>query len=118
MEVDVLIAGGGPGGLAAAEAIAARGWTAMVLEQDPEIGSPCRTSGGTFVADMKEFDIPARLYHTVSHCRFLSPNNSASFSYTDEPIVCVLDVRGTFQFLAERAAAAGRSEERRVGKEC
>ena len=81
----------------------------MVLEQDSEIGSPTRTSGGTFVRDMVEFGIPERLYHKVSKCRFFSPGNSASFSYDDEPIVCVIDVRGTFQFLAERAALAGAS---------
>jgi digeranylgeranylglycerophospholipid reductase len=109
MEVDVLIAGGGPAGLEAASAIASRGWSAMVLEQDSEVGSPTRTSGGTFVRDMVQFGIPERLYHKVTECRFFSPSNSASFSYDQEPIVCVIDVRGTFQFLAERAALAGAS---------
>src|ERR1700709_1533143 len=73
MQVDVLIAGGGPAGLEAASAVASRGWTAMVLEQDSEIGSPTRTSGGTFVRDMVEFGIPERLYHKVTKCRFFSP---------------------------------------------
>ena len=109
MQVDVVIAGGGPAGLEAASAVSSRGWSALVLEQDSEIGSPTRTSGGTFVKDMVEFGIPERLYHQVSKCRFYSPSNSASFSYDDEPIVCVIDVRGTFQFLAERAALAGAS---------
>jgi len=107
MEVDVLIAGAGPAGLEAAAAVASRGWSAIVLEQDSEIGSPTRTSGGTFVRDMVEFGIPERLYHKVTKCRFFSPTKSASFSYDDEPIVCVIDVRATFQFLAERAALAG-----------
>ena len=107
MQVDVLIAGGGPAGLQAAAEIAGRGWSAMVLEQDSEVGSPTRTSGGTFVKDMVEFGIPERLYHKVTNCRFYSPSNSATFSYDAEPIVCVIDVRSTFQFLAERAALAG-----------
>lgn len=109
MQVDVLIAGGGPAGLQAASEIASRGWSALVLEQDSEVGSPTRTSGGTFVRDMVEFGIPERLYHKVTKCRFFSPANSATFSYDEQPIVCVIDVRGTFQYLAERAALAGAS---------
>jgi digeranylgeranylglycerophospholipid reductase len=36
----------------------------------------------------------------------LSPNNSASFDYP-APRFCILDVRGTFQYLAERAIGTG-----------
>jgi flavin-dependent dehydrogenase len=45
---DAIIAGGGPAGLSAAEALAKRGCSALVLEQGHEIGSPIRTSGGSF----------------------------------------------------------------------
>ena len=47
--VDVLVAGGGPGGLAAAEAAARSGCSVLVLEAGKEIGSPTRTSGGSFI---------------------------------------------------------------------
>jgi len=104
--VDVIVAGGGPGGLAAAEAAAQRGVSVAVFEKNSEIGSPTRTSGGSFIRDLEEIGIPASLYHPVNVCRFLSPNRSARFEYPD-PIACAIDVRRVYQFLAQRAITAG-----------
>src|SRR5271170_3311700 len=106
MSCDAIIAGGGPAGLSAAEVLAGHGWAVTVLEQNHEVGSPIRTSGGSFIDEMEALGIPPRLYHPISRVRFLSPTNSASFEYP-VPRFCVLDVRGTFQYLAERAIAAG-----------
>src|ERR1700691_2186240 len=78
---DVIIAGGGPAGLSAAEVLAAHGRSVTVLEQNQEIGSPIRTSGGSFIDEMEALGIPARLYHPISRVRFLSPNNAAVFDY-------------------------------------
>ena len=103
---DVIIAGGGPAGLSAAAALAGQGCSVLLLEQNHEIGSPIRTSGGTFIDEMQALGIPARLYHPVSRIRFVSPHNSACFDYQVARLG-VLDVRGVFQFLAERAIAAG-----------
>jgi digeranylgeranylglycerophospholipid reductase len=103
---DVVVAGGGPGGLAAARAAAVGGASVAVVEQNKEIGSPIRTTGGTFVRDMEILGIPDHLYHVLHKCRYVSPSNSACFEY-EEPITCVLDVRGAFQYLAERAVDAG-----------
>src|SRR5438105_3851543 len=103
---DVLIAGGGPGGLAAAHAAASRGVNVAVFERNSEIGSPTRTSGGSFIQDMVGFGVPEHLYHPVRVCRFLSPGNSAEFTYP-KPVACVIDVRGVYQHLAERAVHAG-----------
>jgi digeranylgeranylglycerophospholipid reductase len=103
---DVIIAGAGPAGLSAAETIARRGCSVTVLEQGHEIGSPIRTSGGSFIAELRPLGIPDALWHPISRVRFVSPNNSAVFSYPD-PVMCVIDVRGVFQHLAERAIAAG-----------
>ncbi|MGD1092298.1 MAG: NAD(P)/FAD-dependent oxidoreductase [Bryobacteraceae bacterium] len=103
---EAIVAGGGPAGLSVAEAIASRGRSVLVLEQNHEIGSPIRTSGGSFVSEMQALGIPAQFYHPIHRVRFLSPHNSAMFDY-DAPELCVMDVRGVFQFLAERAVAAG-----------
>jgi digeranylgeranylglycerophospholipid reductase len=103
---EAIVAGGGPAGLSAAEAIARGGHSVLVLEQNHEIGSPIRTSGGSFIDEMKTLGIPAHLYHAIARIRFLSPNNAAVFDYP-APVMCVIDVRGVFQFLAERAIAAG-----------
>jgi digeranylgeranylglycerophospholipid reductase len=103
---DVIIAGGGPAGLSAAETIARRGCSVTVLEQGHEIGSPIRTSGGSFISELRPLGIPDALWHPISRVRFVSPNNSATFEYAD-PVMCVIDVRGVFQHLAERAIGAG-----------
>ena len=78
----------------------------MVLEQNKEIGSPARTTGGTFISDMQQLGIPERLYHPIRRCRFVSPTDNASFDW-GEALACVIDIRGTFQYLAERAIEAG-----------
>lgn len=103
---DVLVIGGGPGGLAAGEAAARGGARVAVCERNAEIGSPVRTTGGSFVADMEKLGIPRELYHPIHRCRFVAPHQEAVFDYP-QPVGCVIDVHGTYQFLAERAAEAG-----------
>ena len=105
-DFDVVVVGAGPGGLAAGEAAARAGCSVLILEQGQEIGSPTRTTGGSFVQELRRLDIPEHLYHPITRCRFVSPRHSAGFDY-DEPVLCVIDVRGVFQFLAERAVQAG-----------
>lgn len=103
---DFVVVGGGPGGLSAAREAARGGLNTVVLEQNHEIGSPIRTSGGSFIEELKRLGIPEYLYHPIKRGRFLSPNNSAVFEY-NKSVMCVIDVRGTFQFLAKKATEAG-----------
>lgn len=105
-DVDVVIAGGGPGGLCAARILAERGARVMVLEANAEIGSPTRTTGGTFIRDAVELGIPPHLYHPLKRGRMHSAHRMVAREY-DPPFACVLNVRGVFQFLAERAIDAG-----------
>ena len=105
-QYDVLVVGGGPAGLSAAEAAAKTGARVALLERRKEIGYPVHTSGGSWISDMKALGIPADLYHPIRGVTFLSPNRSARFDYP-EPVCCVLDVRGVYQHVAGRAIAAG-----------
>ena len=102
----VLIVGGGPAGLAAAETAAKQGIRTLVLERQNEIGYPIHTSGGSWVKDMKALAIPEHLYHPISKVIFLSPQREVPLLY-DSPVACVMDVRGVYQHLASRAVAAG-----------
>jgi digeranylgeranylglycerophospholipid reductase len=106
MTNDLIIAGGGPAGLSAAASAARLGCSVLVVEQNHEIGSPIRTSGGSFVDELDALGIPAHLYHPVGRGRFLSPNKSAIFHYP-VPKFCVMDVRGVYQHLAQSAIEAG-----------
>ncbi len=107
-KVDVLIVGGGPAGLAAAEAASCRGASAVVLERQNEIGYPVHTSGGSWLQDMKALDIPASLYHPINKVYFVSPHREVLLRY-NPAVACVIDVRGVYQHLAGRAVAAGAS---------
>jgi len=103
---DVVIAGAGPAGLSAALTAATSGASVLVVEQNPEIGSPTRTSGGSFIRELVELGIPESLFHPIRQVRFLSPRHCAAFQY-DQPVACIIDVRAVYQHLAVLAARAG-----------
>ncbi len=105
-ENDVLIVGGGPAGLAAAEAAASRGMRTLLLERQNEIGYPVHTSGGSWVSDMKALSIPESFYHPIKKVIFVSPRREVVLNY-NPGVACVVDVRGLYQHLAGRAVAAG-----------
>src|SRR5947209_9198229 len=105
-DYDVLIVGGGPAGLAAAEVAAKQGVRVLVLERHNEIGYPVHTSGGSWIRDMEVLGIPQHLYHPISCVFFVSPQREVPLRY-HSAVACVVDVRGLYQYLASRAIAAG-----------
>jgi digeranylgeranylglycerophospholipid reductase len=105
-DCDVLIAGGGPAGLSAAETVASRGFSVVVAERMQSIGEQVRTSGGTLVRTMRDMEVPTDLWHGLTRIRFQAPLDAAITAF-DEPEICVLNVREFFRFLAMRAVNAG-----------
>ena len=108
LEADVAVVGGGPAGLCAARAAAECGLETVVLEKSREIGHPMHTSGATLIEEIKALGIPDQFIHPVTKISFFSNRNKAVF-VTDSKSVGVLDVRGTYQYLARRAAGPGAS---------
>ena len=106
MECDVLVVGGGPAGSCAARAAAEAGARTVLVEKEPQIAHTVRTSGVTWMSDAIGFGIPRRLYNPVSRFAFCSPSRTVVAGDGRER-AAVLDVRGTYRWLAERAEQAG-----------
>lgn len=105
-EVDLLVAGGGPAGLATAEAAAAAGLSVLVVHRDARIGSPVRTSGGSWVTPLKRLGLPEHLWHPIDELIFAGPTEEARFTFGEDHAV-VLDITATYRHLAEMARSSG-----------
>jgi digeranylgeranylglycerophospholipid reductase len=104
--LDAVVVGGGPAGLAAARSLAAGGCSVALFERGTAFGEPVRTSGGSFITPLRALGVPARLWQPVTRLRIGSPLQEHVFRYR-RARMCVLDVRGLYQWLASRAAEAG-----------
>lgn len=103
---DIAVVGGGPAGLSAAFAAAQSGSKVILLEKEKGIGQFVRTSGVSWINEMKKLNIPENLYNPVKNFRFISPKNEIIIK-GDIHSSCVLDVRSLYQHLSLLAAKAG-----------
>jgi digeranylgeranylglycerophospholipid reductase len=86
-DLDVLIAGGGPAGLAAGERAASAG-RVLIVHRDSEIGRPVRTSGGSWKSHLASLGIPERRYHEIDHLLIEAPDRRVSVAFgADRPVV-------------------------------
>jgi len=106
--VDVLIVGGGPGGLFMAARLAGRGVRTVVCEEHARVGDPVHCTGVLSSDSFSRFDLPstATLNH-LTDVRFVSPGGIPVDYTTRSPIATVIDRPAFDRALAERAAAAG-----------
>src|SRR5215510_3908121 len=106
--VDVLIVGGGPGGLFLAARLAGRGVRTVVCEEHARVGDPVHCTGVPSSDSFDRFDLPrnATLNH-LTDVRFVSPGGIPVDYTTPSPIATVIDRPAFDRALAERAAAAG-----------
>ncbi len=103
---DIAIVGGGPAGLSAAYSAAKRGAKVILFERDKSIGQYVRTSGVSWINEMKKLEIPEKIYNPIKNYRFVSPKNEVIIKGTDYRS-CVLDVRSLYQYLCFLAAKGG-----------
>jgi digeranylgeranylglycerophospholipid reductase len=110
MEYDIVIAGGGFAGLAAAITASRNDASCLVVEKEKELGYPVHTSGGSWYNEMLQLGLDESLLHPINSIAFHSPAGEfvfASFKDQDPPYGCIIDVRGAIQFLAMNAAKEG-----------
>ncbi len=105
-DFDIVIVGGGPAGSSAAFSAAKKGVSVALLEKEETIAQSVRTSGVTWIKDVKKFGIPSDCYNEIRKYSFCSPNNQVSVS-DSHPRAVVLDVRKTYQWLAMQAEKEG-----------
>jgi digeranylgeranylglycerophospholipid reductase len=103
---DIVIVGGGPAGLSAAYSAARRNARTILVEKDDSIAQNVRTSGASWIDDMKRLEIPEKYYNPIKNFRIISPSKDIILR-GKTPRSCVLDVRATYQYLATLAAREG-----------
>jgi digeranylgeranylglycerophospholipid reductase len=103
---DLVVVGGGPAGSSAAFAAAKNGVKVALLEKENSIAETVRTSGVTWIQNIKEFGIPDDCYNPIKNFSFCSPNNEVTIS-DSIPRAAVLDVRKTYRWLAHEAEQLG-----------
>jgi digeranylgeranylglycerophospholipid reductase len=106
LDFDVVVVGGGPAGSSAARMVAENGCRVALIEKEKEIAETVRTSGVTWISDIKKFGIPEDCYNPIKKFSFCSPKNSVVIE-DKIPKAAVLDVRKTYKFLAKRAEDSG-----------
>ncbi|HKT80822.1 MAG TPA: NAD(P)/FAD-dependent oxidoreductase [Vicinamibacterales bacterium] len=108
LDAEVLIAGGGPAGLHAAEQLARHGVDVLVCEEHARVGDPVHCTGILATESFDEFDLPSETsLNTLSSARFHSPSGLVVPYFGDVPVATVIDRPAFDRVLAARAERAG-----------
>jgi geranylgeranyl reductase family protein len=106
--VDVLVVGGGPGGLFMAARLAERGVRTLVCEEHARVGDPVHCTGVLSADSFPRFDLPhSATLNQLTSVRFVSPGGIPVDYATPSPLATVIDRPAFDRALADRALAAG-----------
>src|SRR5476649_2090604 len=106
--IDVLIVGGGLGGLFMAARLAERGVRTLVCEEHARVGDPVHCTGVLSADSFSTFDLPnTATLNQLTSVRFLSPGGIPVDYSTPSPLAAVIDRPAFDRALADRAIAAG-----------
>jgi digeranylgeranylglycerophospholipid reductase len=106
--VDVLVVGGGPGGLFMAARLAERGVRTLVCEEHGRVGDPVHCTGVLSADTFPRFDLPdSATLNQLTTVRFMSPGGIPVEYATPAPLATVIDRPAFDRALADRAIAAG-----------
>jgi digeranylgeranylglycerophospholipid reductase len=106
--VDIIVIGGGPGGLFAARDLAKKGFSVTVLEEHSTFGNPVHCTGVLAASAYEEYDLPRNaILNELQTARFFSPAGQ-NFAYTPPRVEAVVVDRVYFDdSLRQQAQAAG-----------
>lgn len=98
---DVFIVGGGPAGLSVAAALP-DDVKCVIVHQDKEIGLPVRSSGGSWLRDVKRLGVPDDMYQIVARADAYSDNVHSHIPLGDETVV-ILNTPKLYKWLAAQS---------------
>src|SRR5206468_10551973 len=105
---DVLVVGGGPGGLFVAERLARAGVHTVVCEEHELVGDPVHCAGSLAAESFDQFDLPRDvILNTLTAARFVSPSGITVRHETSTALAAVIDRVAFDRSLARRAKRAG-----------
>lgn len=105
MTFDIVIVGGGPGGLACAEKAASRGLSTLVLERKETLGTKVCAGGITLNGLIRKVsdDLAERLFSK----QYIYTRHQQVCLRSDAPIIATVDRKRLGQWMADRAGQAG-----------